>query len=106
MSSPRNFLYRFPRFEAGSRIDFIHGDTILLGYCHEISESGLRGNLSDTALPGTEGVITLYRDNKSFSSHAIILTVLGDEVTAGFQFYSQQEETAVREFIKILTSGS
>lgn len=102
MSSLRKFLYRFPRFEAHNRVDFIHRDTILLGYCIEISESGLRGDFSDTAPPGTEGLITLYRDDQSFSAHAKILEVHENEATASFQFQSQQEETAIRDFIRLL----
>ncbi|MGI4828109.1 MAG: PilZ domain-containing protein [Janthinobacterium lividum] len=102
MSSPRNFLYRFPRFEAHNRVDFIHHDNVLLGYCTEISESGLRGAFSDTALPGTEGLITLYRNDQSFCAHAMILEVHENEATARFQFQSLQEENAIREFIRLL----
>ena len=87
-------------------MDFIRGDTILLGSCIEISESGLRCTFSDTAVPGMEGLITLYREDKSFSAHAQILEVQGDEVTARFQFSTQEEEVAIREFIHLLRSGS
>ena len=102
MSSPRTFLYRFPRFEAHNRVDFIYYDTVLLGYCLEISESGLRGTFSNTTLPGTEGLITLYQGDQSFCAHATILEVHENEATAMFQFQSQQEESAIREFIHLL----
>lgn len=102
MSSLRNFLYRLPRFEASSRVDFIYGDTILLGSCIEISESGLRGTFSSAVLPETKGLITLYRDNRSFSAKALVLEVDENEVTARFEFQSQQEESAIREFIRLL----
>lgn len=106
MSSFRNFLYRLPRFEAKGRIDFIYGDTVLLGSCVEISESGLRGTFSNAAQPGTEGLITLYMGDKSFSAHAMILEVHEDEVTVRFQFESRLEETAIRDFITLLRSCS
>lgn len=103
MSSLRNFLYRFPRFDARNRVDFIYGDTVLLGCCIEVSESGLRGTFSATALPGTEGLITLYKNDRSFSAHAVLLEVHDDEATVRFQFQSQEEEAAIREFIHLLT---
>ena len=104
MSAIRNFLYRFPRFNADSRVDFISGETIHLGNCSEISESGLRCCFPVSVLPGSQGLITLYRNDKSFSAHASILEVEGDEATAVFDFQSAQEQASVREFIKALTS--
>ena len=85
-------------------MDFIYGDTILLGVCHAISESGLRGTFANAAVPGTKGLITLYKDELSFSAHALLLEVEGDEVTASFQFESPQEEAAIRDFLKLLSS--
>lgn len=103
MSALRNFLYRFPRFNADSRVDFISGETIHLGNCSEISESGLRCTFPIPVLPGLQGLITLYRNDKSFSAHASILESEEDEVTAVFDFQSAKEEASIREFIKALT---
>lgn len=103
MSALRNFLYRFPRFCTDSRVDFISGEAIHLGTCSEISESGLRCSFPVPVLPGLQGLITLYRNDKSFSAHASILEVEGDEATAVFDFQSLKEQASIREFIKALT---
>ena len=102
MSALRNFHYRFPRFTAGSRVDFISGETVHLGTCSEISESGLRCTFSIPVLPGSQGLMTLYRNDTSFSAHASILGNEEDEVIAVFNFRSAKEQVAVREFIKAL----
>ena len=103
MSPLRQFLYRFPRFESRTRVDFISKDAIFLGCCVEISESGLRGSFEGTVPPGTEGLMTLYTEDMSFSAHALILDANADEATARFQFHSPQEESAIRDFIRRLT---
>lgn len=102
MTSLRKFLYRFPRFETSSRVDFIFGDTILLGVCREISESGLRSTFSNTVAPGTEGLITLYLNGKSYSANAVILETQGEETIAKFEFRSDHEREAIREILKLL----
>lgn len=102
MSPLRQFLYRFPRFESRTRVDFISKDAIFLGCCVEISESGLRGTFEGPVPPGTEGLMTLYTADMSFSAHAVILGLSADEVTARFQFHSPQEESSIRAFIKRL----
>lgn len=103
MSSLRQFRYRSPRFECTSRVDFISGDTIFLGCCTEISDSGLRVTFEDTVPSEVAGLITLYADGKGFSAHALILEVHDKETTAKFQFLSQHEAIAIRDFIRLLT---
>lgn len=106
MSSIRNFLYRPPRFDASCRVDFISGDTILLGACVEVSESGLRVTFAGVTKPQTQGLITLYLDNRAFSAHAVIVEVHDEEAAVGFEYQSPQEETGIREFIKLLSTRS
>ena len=98
----RRFLYREPRFETNLSMDFIHGDTVVLGRCRSISESGIGGTLSHSMVPGAEGVLTLYCADQSLKLPAAIETPLAEEARIRFLLLEPADKEALRRFMKLL----
>jgi len=103
MNRIRNFLYRLPRFDANCRMDFIHGDVVLLGICSNLSQSGLRGTFSEHVASGSEGLLTLYFEDRQVEVHARIDSRREEEVRVKFQFTTEKERSAMRELIDLIT---
>jgi hypothetical protein len=104
MDRIRSFLYRFPRFQADCRMDFIHGDSVVLGTCTSLSQSGLRGTMAEAVPTGSEGLLTLYHANQRFEVRARIDGGDDEETRLSFQFRSDKEKLAIGELLKLLTS--
>jgi len=102
MSRIRSFLYRFPRFTADCRMDFIHEETVVLGVCSNLSESGLRGTFAKDVPAGSEGLLTLYHNDRRFEVRAKVDTVREEDTLVHFQFQSDKERSAIGELIKLL----
>jgi hypothetical protein len=102
----RRFLYRLPRFKTELPMDMILGDTVILGVCLNLSESGLRGTFSHPVPVGAEGLVTLYQGDQRFQVHARIYSLKEDEARVHFRFDSEHEEQNIREFIKLVTPTS
>jgi hypothetical protein len=101
MSRLRSFLYRSPRFTADCRMDFIHGDSILLGSCSNLSESGLRGTFDGFIAPGTEGLVTLYHADRRLAVKATVYSVRQGEARLRFSPNSDAERAAVSDLLKL-----
>jgi hypothetical protein len=101
MSRLRSFLYRSPRFTADCRMDFIHGDSILLGSCSNLSESGLRGTFDGFIAPGTEGLVTLYHADRRLAVKATVYSVRQGEARLRFSANSDAERAAVSDLLKL-----
>jgi hypothetical protein len=100
MDRIRSFLYRYPRFTVDCRMDFIREDSIVLGSCYDLSQSGLRGTFAQVIAPGAKGVVTLYLGEKRVEVQAIVTSLRDDETRMRFQFASDKERTALREVLK------
>ena len=98
----RRFLYREPRIQTNLSMDFIVGDTVLLGLCLSISESGVGGTLSHSVAPGSEGVLTLYFQDQSVKVPAAIENPEAEEARIRFLAMEPAEREALRRFIKLL----
>lgn len=46
--------------------------------------------------------MTVYKDEKSFSAHVVILEMQGEEAKARFDYQSPQEQAAIRALLKLL----
>jgi hypothetical protein len=103
MPSIRQFLYRLPRFKTEFPMDLILGDTVVLGVCVNLSESGLRGTFSYPLAAGTEGLLTLYHGDRSFQIHARIESIKADDARVKFRYDNDQEREDIRRFLKHLT---
>ncbi len=99
----RNFFYRLPRFKTECAMDFILGDNVILGVCLSLSESGLRGTLSHPVPAGSEGLLTLYQGDQNCPVQARISSLRDGEVLVVFEFHSEQERVALRDFLNLLT---
>ena len=102
----RRFLYRLPRFRTEVPLDFIVGDTVFLGVCVNISESGLRANFSLPVVPGSEGLITLYWNDVGYQSHALVESVKQDEARIRFLFQSNEEHRTIHQLLQHLSPPS
>jgi len=100
MGRIRSFLYRFPRFTADCRMDFIHGDRVVLGSCSNLSESGLRGTFATDVPAGAEGLLTLYHNERQFEVKAKIDAVQDEETLVHFVFRSDKERAAISELVE------
>jgi hypothetical protein len=87
-------------------MDFIHGDSVVLGVCSNLSESGLRGTFSELVLPPSEGLLTLYFADQKFEVQARVDSLEEDEARVLFQFRSDKERSAIVDLLKLLASGS
>lgn len=99
MNRIRSFLYRFPRFTLNCRMDFIREDSIVLGTCSDISQSGLRGSFVEVIPTGAKGVVTLYFGEQSFEVQATVSSVRDEETRLRFQFESDKERAAMRQLL-------
>jgi hypothetical protein len=100
MNRIRSFLYRFPRFTVDCRMDFIREDSIVLGTCYDLSQSGLRGSFAEVVTPGSKGIVTLYMGDQSIEVQATVSSLRDDETRMRFQFASDKERIAMRDLLK------
>jgi hypothetical protein len=84
-------------------MDFIREDSIVLGTCFDLSQSGLRGTFVQTVAAGAKGVVTLYLGEKRFEVQAIVSSLRDDETRMRFQFASDKERIAMRDLLKDLS---
>ncbi len=99
----RSFLYRLPRFKTEVPMDLILGDAVILGLCLNISESGLLGTFSNPVAVHSEGLLTLYYNQRSYQVHAQIDGFQGDEARVEFRFASDKERADIRDLLKLFT---
>ncbi len=83
-------------------MDFIVGDSVILGVCVSLSESGLRGTFSNPVPSGTNGLLTVYHRDHSVQVHAQVQSMKADEARVGFHFNSDQEREDIQNFLKRL----
>jgi hypothetical protein len=102
----RRFLYRLPRFKTELRMDFIVGDSVTIGTCVNLSESGLRGTFSEAVGVNTQGMLTLYFEETGTQVHGRVEALKGDEVRVRFRFASVQERDGIRSLLKRLPASS
>ncbi len=102
----RRFLYRFPRLRTDLPLDFILGDAVILGACIDISESGLRATFSLPVVPGSEGLVTLYRNDTAYQAHAVVESIKDDEARLRFLFLNEDERKIVRRLLQLLSQSS
>ncbi len=98
----RSFLYRYPRFNVDCRMDFIREDSIVLGTCFDLSQSGLRGTFVQTVAPGAKGIVTLYLGERRLEVQATVSSIRDDETRMRFQFDSEKERVALRDILNDL----
>jgi hypothetical protein len=84
-------------------MDLICRDSITPGACLEISESGLRGTFSGSVAPGSKGLLTLYKDERRFQAHVVVLSFRNDEARIKFRFQSRDEILAIRDLVYLLS---
>ena len=106
-ASIRSFAYRHPRYTTKLAMDFVAGETVILGACESISENGVYVNLSEKMQPGTAGVLNLYLGAESFSVHAMVApatSCAGEPHGAvlNFVFRDEEERHSVRSLIAML----
>ena len=85
-------------------MDFIREDSIVLGTCYDLSQSGLRGTFIQAIAPGEKGIVTLYLGEKRFEVQATVSSLRDDETRMRFQFDSDKERIALRDLLKDLPS--
>ena len=102
----RRFLYRLPRFKTEVPMDLIVGDSVTIGTCLNISESGLRGTFSHPLAVNTQGLLTLYFGEQGTQVHAQIESLKGEEARVRFRFASVQERNDLRDLLKRLPASS
>ena len=101
----RKFFYRLPRVEKSLPMDFILGDTVILGTCLNLSESGLRGTFTQIIRPATEGLTTVYQGEHSFQVKGRITSLRGDIAHIHFCFESDEQREAAKVFFnRVATS--
>jgi hypothetical protein len=98
----RSFLYRHPRFSTNVRMDFIVRENVLLGVCHSLSESGLRGTFSHPVPARAEGFLTLYHEQERFQVKAAVDSIYEDEARVSFRFETNEERESLRKFMRLL----
>jgi hypothetical protein len=99
MNRIRSFLYRYPRFTVDCRMDFIREDSIILGTCYDLSQSGLRGTFVQVIAPGSKGVVTLYLGERRLEVQAVVSSIRDDETRMRFQFDSDKERATLRDVL-------
>jgi len=87
-------------------MDFIYGDSVALGVCTNLSDSGLRGAFSQYVPSGAEGLLTLYHGDQRVVVQAQFYAGNGEEARVQFRFQSDQERAAIGDLLKILAAGS
>lgn len=106
MNRIRSFLYRFPRFTVDCRMDFIRNDSIVLGVCYDLSQSGLRGTFAQPIAPGCIGTVTLYNEQQRLEVPATVSSVRDQETRMRFRITSDRERAAMLDFLKQITALS
>ena len=101
----RKFFYRLPRIEKSLPMDFILGDTVILGTCLNLSESGLRGTFTQIIRPATEGLTTVYQGEHSFQVKGRVASLRGDMTHVHFCFDSEEQRQAAKAFFKLVAAG-
>ncbi len=102
MTVIRNFLYRFPRLRTNCPMDLIFGDQVILGTCHSLSESGLRGTVSAKVAVGTECILSLYRLDQTLQISSVVESARGFVIRVRFGAITDTEGLTVTEFIRLL----
>ena len=102
MNVIRRFLYRSPRYIADCRMDFLYADTVALGLCSSLSESGLRGTFSQVVPRGSEGLLTIYQGDQKFEVKAFVESTREHESRVRFEYESDQQRSAMSNLIKSL----
>lgn len=87
-------------------MDFLYGESVVLGVCVDLSESGLRGTFSKPLPPDCSGLLTLYHDGHKFETQARIDSASEEETRVSFEFHSDKERNALSKFLKLLGSRS
>jgi hypothetical protein len=82
-------------------MDFIHGTSIILGTCSNLSESGLRGTFDGYVAPGWEGLLTLYHGDQRIEVNARVDSLHKSEARLRFTLASDDEREAVADLLKI-----
>lgn len=85
-------------------MDFIQGDTVTIGTCTDISESGLRGTFSENLPPGAQGLLTLYHAEHTCQMQAKVYPIRDKEVRIRFSFSSEKQRDEMAALIKFLTA--
>ena len=106
MNAIRRFLYRSPRFIADCRMDFLYGDSVALGLCSNLSESGLRGTFSQVVPQGSEGLLTIYQGEQKFEVKAIVETTRENESRVRFEYESAEQHASIADLIKSVGAAS
>ena len=81
-------------------MDFIHEESIVLGTCYDLSQSGLRGRFVQAIPRGSKGIVTLYSGEQRFEVEATVSSVREDETQMRFHFESNKERAAMLQFLK------
>lgn len=87
-------------------MDFIQGDTVFLGTCTDLSETGLRGTFSEYVAPGSEGMLTLYHGDEHPQIRAKVYSIRDGEVRVRFNFASDKERAAMSDLVKLFIARS
>jgi hypothetical protein len=87
-------------------MDFIREDSIVLGTCYDLSQSGLRGTFVQVVAPGAKGVVTLYLGERRLEIQATVSSLRDDETRMRFQFDSEKERAALRDILKDLAPSA
>jgi hypothetical protein len=102
----RSFLYRLPRYKTEIPMDLILGNAVILGLCLNLSESGLLGTFSNPVAVNSEGLLTLYYNQRSYQVHGQIEGYQGDQTRVGFHYASDAEQESIRSLLKLLIPES
>ena len=100
--SMRNLSYRLPRFEAEVTIDFIYGESVVLGTCRNISESGCGVSFPHPLQPGLEGAITFYYKGQSYEARARVSSRSAGKAALQFTFTCEEDHAGVRALLRAL----
>jgi hypothetical protein len=83
-------------------MDLIVGNAVILGLCLNISESGLRGTFSNPVALKSEGLLTLYYNQRSYQVHAQVDGFNGDEARVEFRFASDKERSDIHDLLNLV----
>lgn len=109
MENIREFQYRAPRFQTDFHFVLLTGlgQTVLFGRCHEISEQGLVGWLSEPLDVETKAtlIFTLPGDSSEITLSGVVTRRYGSDHAFTFVSASPHERAHLHQYLLPPSSG-
>ena len=96
------FHYRLPRYSIHFPVEFLVGETTILGRCTDISEAGLRGQFRQPMPVGSAGLLTLNHAPWRIEVGARVAYFSSEQMVLRFVCGSAYERARLRQFMLAL----